>query len=104
MDLNTILSLSILGAAVSALTAAVKAVVGRDAIGRLLPLLPLLLGALGSILVPSLSPGSSLGEHVVYGVLTGAFSGQLYESVKRQFEKALPPGQQERAGSPDGSA
>lgn len=92
MDGSTILSLAILGAAVSALTAAIKAIVGGDKIGRLLPLLPLFLGALGSVLVPSLSPGQDVGERVIFGVLTGAFSGQLYESIKRQFDKAVPTG------------
>lgn len=86
MNASTVASLLILGAAVSALTGAYKLVIGEGLLKRLLPLVPLLLGVLGAVLVPSLTPGQSPGERVVWGVLAGAFSGQLYETVRRQFE------------------
>lgn len=88
MDTSQVLALLMLGAAVSALTAAIKA---AGCPPRLLPLLPLLLGVVGAVAITSATPGHSAGERVLYGLLAGAFSGQLYESVKVAFNRALPP-------------
>lgn len=89
MDGESILRLALLGGAVFSVVEAVK----RSLSGlsqsvlwvRLLPLLPLLLGGLGAVLVPSLSPPGGAGERTVFGVLAGSFSGSLYQVVARQF-------------------
>lgn len=90
MDGSTILSLALLGTVVAAMTEGVRRSFPQSVfVLRLLPLLPLLLGALLAVLVPSLAPGESVGERSVYGVLAGAFSGQLYALVKRQVSSKV---------------
>ncbi len=94
MDGESLLMLSLLGGAVYALTEALKlALKGLPETSlwqRLLPLYPLVLGALGAILIPGFAPGETAAERSVYGILTGAFSGQAYELVKRQLARKLP--------------
>jgi hypothetical protein len=86
MDATTLLSLLLLGSAISALTAGVKTALPEGQFKqRTLPLVPLLLGAFAGLVAPSLVPGPDAASHVVWGLLAGAFSGQLYEVFKRQF-------------------
>jgi hypothetical protein len=92
MTASDITSLLVLGAAVAVIIEATK----RFASGvsrsiwwvRALPFLPLLLGALGAAVVPGRIPGEGYGEKILYGILAGAFSGQSYGVVVRQFTAA----------------
>lgn len=52
---------------------------------RLIHGLPLLLGAVGSFL-PSVIPDVLPGPKFFYGIIAGAFSGQVYAWAKQQFE------------------
>jgi hypothetical protein len=72
--------LLLLSAAVSVVTAAIKAALPAR-LHHLLPLTPLLLGAIGGVLT-GLTPAESGGAAAVWGVLAGAFSGQAYEALK----------------------
>lgn len=83
MDSTKLFYLALLGAAISALTAGIKAALPEH-LHRLLPLTPLLLGAIGGLLT-TLTPGLTAGERVVWGVMAGAFSGQAYEFIKGQL-------------------
>lgn len=89
MDSAALLYLALLGATINVLTAGVKAAL-PESLHRFLPLTPLLLGALGGWLT-TLTPGADTGERIVWGVLAGAFSGQAYEAIKSQLERAKPP-------------
>lgn len=90
MDSTALFYLALLGAAISALTAGIKAAL-PETLHRLLPLTPLVLGALGGLLT-SLTPGADAGERVVWGVMAGAFSGQAYEAIKSQLPNAPKTG------------
>lgn len=72
--------LLLLSASVSVVTAAIKAALPLR-LHHLLPLTPLLLGAIGGMLT-GLTPAESTGAAAVWGVLAGAFSGQAYEVLK----------------------
>ena len=84
MDSTQLMYLALLGAAISAITAAVKAALPDTLQKRLLPLVPLLLGAIGGVFT-HLTPGADMGARVVWGVLAGAFSGQAYEAIRAQL-------------------
>jgi hypothetical protein len=88
---SSILPLILIGAAISALTEGLKAAIPETVKPRLMPLVPLLLGALAGLLAPSLVPGADLPAKVVWGILAGAFSGQLYELFSKQFQGASTP-------------
>jgi len=81
--------LALLGAAISVVTAAIKSALPEHQ-HRILPLVPLLLGAAGGPLT-GLVPGESLGSRVIWGILAGAFSGQAYEAIKRLVNAQQPP-------------
>ncbi len=88
MDSTKLFYLALLGAAVSVLTGGVKAALPVK-LHHLLPLTPLLLGAIGGLLT-SLTPGTDAGERLVWGVMAGAFSGQAYEFLKGQVPTKPP--------------
>jgi hypothetical protein len=85
MDTTTLLYLALLGAAISALTEGIKRALPKEQ-HHYLPLIPLLLGAIGGPLT-GLTPATTIGAAVVWGVLAGAFSGQAYEAVGKLIPK-----------------
>jgi len=85
MDSTALLYLGLLGAAVYAVTEGIKRALPQER-RNLLPLIPLLLGAIGGPLT-GLTPASTIGAAVVWGVLAGAFSGQAYEAVGKLIPK-----------------
>lgn len=83
MDSTALLLLALLGAAISAVTEGIKRTLPKEQ-HNLLPLIPLLLGAIGGPLT-GLTPATTIGAAVVWGVLAGAFSGQAYEAITKQL-------------------
>lgn len=88
-DTTTLFYLALLGAAISVVTAAIKSAL-PDHLHRILPLVPLSLGALGGPL-SGLVPGENLGSQVIWGIMAGAFSGQCYEAIKNLVASQRPP-------------